>query len=478
MSPSKVSTIDFTKFFNIVDGKQRSSKNVHNGVDPTTGEKLWDVPVGSQQDVDDAVASAQKAFKTWSRVSIEKRREPLVKFKELYSQYEQEFIDLLCAETGKPRAFATAEVMAVQKFIDHHATIEIPVEEYDDAEKHVKTMYQPLGVCAGICPWNFPLILSLGKVAPAVVAGNAIIIKPSPYTPYTALKMFELAQEVFPPGVVQVIGGDDRLGPMLTAHPDIAKVSFTGSIATGKKIMAACANTLKRVTLELGGNDACIVMADADIEKHAPQVAMGAFFNSGQVCVATKRIYIHEKIYKPFLEAMVNFTKTIKVGNSNEEGVMLGPIQNKMQYDKVTDYFADSKKSGYTFAHGKDEVEQGKGYFVQPTILDNPPSESRIMQEEPFGPIVPCQSWSDLDDVIERANSTKAGLAGSVFSTDVKQAQAVAERMDTGSIFINGSVKPDPQFFFGGHKESGIGGEFGKAGILAYCNATVIHTMK
>ena len=205
---------------------------------------------------------------------------------------------------------------------------------------------------------------------------------------------------------------------------------------------------------------------------------MGAFFNSGQVCVATKRIFIHESIYKPFLDAMIKFTKSIKVGKSNDEGVLLGPIQNKMQFDKVSGYFADSKQQGHTFAHGKDEVEKGKGYFVQPTILDNPPSESKIWQEEPFGPIVPCQPYSDLDDVIERANDTRAGLAGSVFGSDLKKAQEVAERLETGSVFINSFAKPGPEFFFGGHKESGIGGEWGKLGILSYCNATVIHTMK
>lgn len=227
------------------------------------------------------------------------------------------------------------------------------------------TRYVPLGVVGAICPWNFPLILSVGKIAPALLAGNCIILKPSPYTPYTGLKEVELAQEIFPPGVVQVVGGDDKLGPMLTAHPDIAKISFTGSIATGKKIMAACAGTLKRVTLELGGNDAAIVLPDVDIEKTAPEVAMGAFFNSGQVCVATKRIYIHEKIYRPFVDAMVKFAENLKVGSSDDEGVMMGPIQNAMQYEKVKDFFADSKAKGYNFIAGSDEVKKGNGYFIQ-----------------------------------------------------------------------------------------------------------------
>lgn len=192
------------------------------------------------------------------------------------------------------------------------------------------TRYTPLGVVGAICPWNFPIILSLGKIIPALLTGNSIIVKPSPYTPYTTLKIVELAQEVLPPGVLQALGGDDKLGPMLTQHPGIAKISFTGSIATGKKIMAACASTLKRVTLELGGNDASIILPDVDVKKIAPEIVMGAFQNSGQVCVATKRIYIHQDIYQEMLNEMVNFTKSIKVG-SPDSGALLGPIQNQMQ---------------------------------------------------------------------------------------------------------------------------------------------------
>jgi acyl-CoA reductase-like NAD-dependent aldehyde dehydrogenase len=190
--------------------------------------------------------------------------------------------------------------------------------------------------------WNFPILLAIGKIIPAVLTGNTIIVKPSPFTPYTTLKVIEIAQDIFPPGVIQAVGGDDYLGPMLTAHPGIAKISFTGSIATGKKIMAACAQTLKRVTLELGGNDASIVLPDVDIEKTAPELVLGAFQNTGQVCVATKRIFIHQDIYDEMLAAMVNFTKSLTVGDPTT-GSHLGPIQNQMQYEKVKTYFEDSK---------------------------------------------------------------------------------------------------------------------------------------
>ncbi|KAB8446257.1 hypothetical protein FH972_025238 [Carpinus fangiana] len=471
MSPSKVSTLDFTTFHNIIDGKTRGSNSTHQGIDPTTKAKLWDVPIGTQQDVNDAVESATKAFKTWSQVPMKQRQAKILEFLDLWGQYEKEFTDLLCRETGKPRIFADQEVKGVAGFAGHPASLTMPEDIQEEEDRTVKTTYTPLGVVGAICPWNFPLLLSAGKIGPALAAGCTIIVKPSPFTPYTTLKMVELMQQTFPVGVVQAIGGDDKLGPMLTAHPDIAKISFTGSIPTGKKIMAACAATLKRVTLELGGNDASIVCADVDIEKTAPEVAMGAFFNSGQVCVATKRIYVHESIYQPFVKKMAEFTKNLKVGNSNDEGVMLGPIQNEMQYEKVKGFFSDSKAKGYKFAAGEPDVQKSNGFFIQPTIVDNPPNDSLIIQEEPFGPIVPVQPWSDEEEVIARANKTTTGLGACVWSKDVAHAEKIGARLEAGSVFINSFEKPSPKAFFSGHKESGIGGEWGSSGIMAYTNA-------
>ncbi|KAF1988649.1 aldehyde dehydrogenase [Aulographum hederae CBS 113979] len=478
MSPSKVSQIDFKTFYNVVDGKQRGSKNFHQGINPATAEKLWDVPIATQQDVDDAVDAAQKAFKTWGKTPIEKRKELMKQFGELFAAHTDEFLELSCKETGKPKQFAVQEVGGVKAYLDWHRTLDMPEETWEGEDRTTVTRYVPLGVVGAICPWNFPLILSIGKIAPALLTGCCIIVKPSPFTPYTALKMIELAQEVFPPGVIQVLGGDDRLGPMFTAHPGISKISFTGSIATGKRVMEAASKTLKRVTLELGGNDAAIVLPDVDIAKTAPQVAMGAFQNSGQVCVATKRIYIHESIYTEFVKAMTDFAKGIKVGPSMEEGVMMGPIQNEMQYEKVKTFFKDSKDKGYKFAAGSHEVKSGKGYFIQPTIIDNPPNDSKIITEEPFGPIVPCQPYSSEEEVIARANNVSTGLGATVWSKDIKHAQEIGWQLEAGNVFINSFTMPIPQVFFSGHKESGIGGEWGKTGLLSYCNALAMHTMK
>lgn len=389
----------------------------------------------------------------------------MLKFVDLYTTYEPQFIALLCKEAGKPRSFAKTEAVNIVKgLLVHHANLTLPEEVYEDEAKRVVTRYVPLGVVGAICPWNFPLSLPVGKIASALITGCVVIVKPSPFTPYTSLKMVELMQEVFPPGVVQVVGGGDEVGPWLVEHPRIAKISFTGSVATGKVIMKACASTLKRITLELGGNDACIVFPDVDIDRVVPEVVMGSFWNTAQVCVATKRVYIHESIYREFVDKMVAYTKTLKVGGSDEEGVMLGPIQNEMQYEKVKTFFEDSKKNGYTFALGQADVKESKGFFIHPSIIDNPPNDSRIIQEEPFGPILPTQPWSDLEEVIARANNTNTGLGASLWTKDIEKGQEVARRLAAGNVFVNSWVKPIPQAFFSGHKESGVGGEYGTAG--------------
>jgi len=424
------------------------------------------------------VEAGQKAFTTWSQTPIEKRKELMLKLVDLWAGYEEEFTDLLCKEAGKPRVFAKNEVSGVKDMLSHHASLNLPVDKFEDDEKVVTTRFIPLGVVGAICPWNFPLILSAGKIAPSLLTGCTIIVKPSPFTPYTALKLVELAQEIFPPGVIQAIGGGDDLGPMIVDHPGIAKISFTGSIATGKKIMANCAKTLKRITLELGGNDPCIIFPDVDIDKIVPKVLMGSFFNTAQVCVAIKRVYIHESIYEEFVQKMVAHAKTLKVGASDESDVVLGPIQNEMQYEKVKTFFADTKKNGYKFAYGEPEIQPSKGFFIQPAIIDNPPNDSKIVQEEPFGPILPVQPWSDLDEVIHRANDTNTGLGASIWTKDMAKADEVSRRLQAGNVFVNSSVQPIPQAFFSGHKESGLGGEWGNTGVLAYCNAHATHVYK
>ncbi|EXJ90736.1 hypothetical protein A1O1_03840 [Capronia coronata CBS 617.96] len=479
MAPSKLETISFTTFSNIIDGQPRTSKTKYHGIDPTTKQPNWDVPVASPDDVEAAVAAANKAFADWKTTSWAYRTERIGRFKEALEAYEDEMIELLLKETGKPRQFGAQEVKSCAHFLDWHLGMKEPQgESYDFPDKSIVNKFVPLGVAAAICPWNFPLLLSLGKVLPAVQMGNAIIVKPSPFTPYTALKMVEIANTVFPPGLVQALGGDDKLGPALVDHPEIHKISFTGSIATGKRVMAAAAKTVKRVTLEMGGNDPAIVLPDADIAKAAPMVAMGAFFNTSQVCIASKRIYVHSSQYDAFLEALTNVAKSLKVGTPNEDGVMLGPIQNSMQYEKVKSFFRDAKSQGYKFALGSSDVPESQGFFINPTIIDNPPDDSMVVTEEPFGPIVPVQKYEDVEEVIRRANNSKAGLGATVFGKDPKMLQYVADRLEAGSVWVNSYPAAGPQAQFGGVKESGIGTEFGTMGVLAYANVKAITTFK
>ena len=333
----------------------------------------------------------------------------------------------------------------------------------------------PLGVVGGITPWNFPLLLAIWKIVPALVAGNTIVLKPSPYTPLCTLKLGELLCEVLPPGVVNIVSGGNDLGAWLTTHPDVRKISFTGSTATGRKIMEASSGNLKRITLELGGNDPAIVLADVDPKKMAKEIFWAAFQNSAQFCVAAKRVYVHESIYDEFAKELVDYAATVKVGDGSQQGTDLGPIQNRMQYDKLKNLIADAKEKGLHFLSGG-SFPEGKGYFMPITIIDNPPEDSRVVVEEAFGPVLPLLKFNNIEDVIARANNTEYGLAASVWSKDVKSARSVAERIEAGTVWINEVHSFSPHVAFGGHKQSGVGIENALEGLAEYTNAQTLVT--
>ena len=288
--------------------------------------------MATQADVDNAVNHARAAFKTWSKTTFEERSKLLLAFTDAIEANRDELEKLLVKEQGKPLSLANTELTMSLLWLRTFATMEVKDELIDENdERRIVQTFPPIGVCCGIVPWNWPVLLGVGKVGPALITGNTLIIKPSPFTPYCDLKLGEIGMSIFPPGVLQVLSGGDDLGPMLTEHPGIDKISFTGSIATGKKVMESCAKTLKRITLELGGNDPAIVCEDVDIEKIVPKIATLAFLNSGQICMLVKRLYVHEKIYDQFRDAMVKFTETIKTGDGFEEDILVGPLQNRMQ---------------------------------------------------------------------------------------------------------------------------------------------------
>lgn len=454
--------------------------STRHSIDPATGEPLYEVPVSRQEDLDAAVNHARAAFKKWSQTTHEERGALLLKYADLVEANRSDIEKLQTMEQGKPLGLAHTEVNMTLHWLRTFATMQIPEEVLqDDDERTIYSTHPPLGVVGAIVPWNWPILLGLGKVGPALMTGNAVIMKPSPYTPYCDLKLGELAMSVFPPGVFQVLSGNDNLGPWMTSHPGIDMISFTGSIPTGKKVAASCAASLKRYVLELGGNDAAIVCGDVDIAKCLPKITTMAFLNSGQICMLAKRIYVHESIYEQFRDAMVDFTKNkIKTGGGFEPDVVVGPIQNSMQFGLVKDMYCEIEKQGWKVALEGKVRETSKGYFVEPAIIDNPPEDSRIVVEEPFGPIVPLLKWSTEEEVIERANALPTGLGTSVWSKDLGRAEKMARQISCGSVWVNSHFDVAPNVPFGGHKESGIGMEWGIEGLRHFTNSRSIWVWK
>lgn len=350
------------------------------------------------------------------------------------------------------------------------------VQHEDETLKIVST-YHPIGVVGAITPWNFPLVLAAAKIAAALVTGNCIIVKPSPLTPCATLKFAELAISVLPPGVLQALNGDNDLGRLITIHPGIDKITFTGSTATGRLVAANAAKTLKRVTLELGGNDASIVCPDVDVKTVAPKIAAGVFFHSGQMCVATKRVYVHQDIFPEFRDAFVEAVRNIEIEVSSEIPTMFSPMQNELQYNIVNGLINDSRQNGYTLLRGDQADEEHPGFFILPVVVDQPPEDSKVVQMEQFGPIIPLSTWSSEADVIERVNGVDTGLGSCVWAKDVGNAQRIARQLEVGTVWINSTEIPDPRGYFSGWKQSGIGGEWGETGlaiILPHTNHPIV----
>jgi len=461
-----------------IDGAGVAGAGSFSVLNPANEQVVGYAPDCSRIQLDQAIAGARRAFPAWSATPIEERRKKLLAIAATLTEYVDELKRLLTQEQGKPIEEAAWDVLGGAQWCEATSGLELPLVVVEDsADRRGETRRTPIGVVGAIAPWNFPIVLAMFKVAPALLAGNTVVLKPSPFTPLTTLKVGELLRGVLPDGVFNVVSGGDDLGPWMTSHPGIDKISFTGSTATGRKVMASASETLKRVTLELGGNDAAIVMDDIDVERMAEEIFWAAFKNNGQVCVATKRMYVHADVYEPLKVALVAYAKSVKVGDGSEQGTRLGPIQNAPQYRRVLNLIADAKDKGYKFLVGGEE-STSPGYFVPVTIIDNPPEDSRIVQEEQFGPVLPLLKFNNIEDVIVRANASNYGLGASVWSSDIVRAQGIASRLAAGVVWINESQYVSPMGSFGGHKQSGIGTEGALAGLLEYTNAQTIYTNK
>ncbi len=461
----------------LIDGKLVAASDDIEVINPALGTSFATCPRATKDDLELAVSAATRAFRTWKNVPLDERRIALKKAAAAIMENADAFASLFTKEQGRPTALAKEEVMGAAYWLSSTADLELPVDVTEDTDqRRIEVHHVPLGVVCAIVPWNFPMLLASWKIAPALLTGNTIVLKPSPYTPLCTLKLGELLQEVFPPGVINIISGGDELGPWMTAHKGFSKISFTGSTATGKRVMESAAHDLKKVTLELGGNDAAIVLPDVDVDKVAEQLFAGAFSNTAQICVATKRLYVHEDIYDAVRDRMHEIAKSARVGDGSDQGNTYGPVQNKAQYERVLDLLEDARKNGLQLLYGSDVPEQG--YFIPLTIVDNPPEQSRVVQEEAFGPILPMMKFSDLDEVIDRANDTDYGLAGAVWSADLEKAKQVAASMETGTVWINQNLQSTPFTPITGHKQSGVGSENGVYGLREFTQAKAIYIPK
>ncbi|MEN9704582.1 MAG: hypothetical protein RLZZ393_461 [Pseudomonadota bacterium] len=454
----------------IIDGKARRTPAYQDVKNPSTFEVVGRMPLGTTQDLDDAVAAARKAFATWSVTPDSERQAACHAVAAKIEAHLEELAQLITAEQGKQLngLGSRFEVGGAVGWAHATADLSIPVEVVQDTpEGRIEVHRKPIGVVGSITPWNWPMLIGSWHIIPAIRTGNTVVIKPSPYTPLSTIRMVELMNEVLPPGVVNCVTGDDSLGAAMSAHPGIAKMVFTGSTATGRKIMASAAPTLKRITLELGGNDAGVVLPDADPKAIAPGIFWGAFINGGQTCAALKRLYVHDSLYDAVCEALVEFARTVPMGDGKDESVQLGPIQNQMQFDKVTRFVEEAKKAGGRVLCGGAPLG-GKGYFYPITFVADIKEGTPLVDEEQFGPALPIIRYTDIEDAMRRANADPLGLGGSVWGADTAKAKQLAQRLECGITWVNkhGGIQPNTPF--GGVKQSGIGVEFNVDGLKEY----------
>ena len=460
-----------------IDGKAVKGSKTAGVVNPSTGKVFAQVPDCTKAELDQAMESAQRAYPKWSR-DLAARRKVLNDCAAALQQPPEGLARTLTQEQGKPLQKATEEVFGAAIWCQYTASLDLPIETIQNTDQaRIEIRRKPLGVVAAITPWNYPLMLAMWKIAPALLAGNTIVLKPSPFTPITSLMLGEILRDVVPPGVFNVISGGDELGAWMTTHPIPRKISFTGSVETGKKVAASAAPDLKRVTLELGGNDPAIVLSDVDLDAVAPKIFWGAFENSGQICSAIKRVYVPEKMYGPMLEKLGELAKGVKMGDGLAAGTQLGPINNKPQFERVTELVEDAKKHGAKIVTGGHRMGS-EGYFFEPTIVGEISDGVRLVDEEQFGPALPVIPYKDVDDVVRRANATHFGLSGSVWSKDPDRAAEVAQQLECGSAWVNQHLAIAPNLPFGGAKWSGMGVENGPWGLLGFTEIQVVNVSK
>lgn len=449
-------------------------------LNPSTLEVIGGVSNTSHEEIDAKIEKAKKAQKLWSARPDSERKDILLKVAEALEQNSKHLAEWITREQGKPLNGPGAhfEMQACVGWTQVLASLDLPEEIVFEDETRKDVVYRnPIGVVAAIAPWNWPLMIAIWQIIPSLRMGNAVIIKPSEYTTFCSLEMIKVINSVLPENLLQVVTGRGEVGSYLTAHPEIGKIMFTGSIATGKKVIEASVKNMARLTLECGGNDAGIILPGLDVAKHIDSIFWGAFLNMGQTCACLKRLYVHENDYEKVVQALADYSSNIPMGNGAEENNVLGPIQNKMQYDKIQDLIRDSENIGadFIFRGQKPDLE---GYFIPVTLIGNVDNGNRIVDEEQFGPVLPIIKYKTLEEAISKANDSETGLGASVWSDDLNEAQNVAAKLEAGTVWINQHGAIHPFVPFGGVKQSGYGVEFGIEGLKAVTVPKVISIKK
>lgn len=466
-----------------IDGKwvEAASGKTFETVNPSTGEVLAAVAEGDSEDIDRAVAAARRAFNgPWSKFKPFERQNLLLKLAALVERDFEELASLDTLDMGAPisrtlggrlRALGMLRYYAGQAVSIHGETIENSLP----GEYVSFTLKEPVGIVGAIIPWNGPLTATIWKIGPALATGCTVVLKPAEEAPLTPLRLAELCQEAgVPPGVVNVVPGyGETAGAALARHPDVDKVAFTGSHLTGQKIVEASAGNLKRVSLELGGKSPDVVFADAELDAAVPGAGMAVFANSGQICSAGTRLFVERKIYDEFTARVAEYGKSLRVGDSRDPATQVGPLVSPEQLERVTGYLAIGRQEGARPLSGGERLTDGamaKGFFVPPTVFADVRDEMRIAQEEIFGPVISAIPFTDIEEVIERANRTSYGLGSGLWTQDVSKAHKLARGIRAGSVWINCYQAMDPAVPFGGYKMSGYGRESGKQHVEEYLN--------
>ena len=458
-----------------IAGKAEAGQETFPVLNPANGQVIGNAPECTADLLDAAVASAHEARESWI-ADPAARSSALLDIADKLESNLEELAGLITLEQGKPLHEARDELSAAAGDARYYSGLSLPVETIsDNGERIVQVLRQPVGPVAAITPWNFPVGTAISKLSPALAAGATVVLKPSPYTPLSTLRFGELVADALPAGVLNIVSGNDALGALMTSHPLVRMISFTGSVATGKKIAATAATDLKRIVLELGGNDPAIILDDADVDAVADGVFANAFANCGQICVAIKRVYAPASLYDQLVDALADRARAARLGDGQQAGTEIGPLCNPTQRDRIKELVSDAVGSGVRVATGG-SMADGSGYFYEPTVLAGLQGNERIVVEEQFGPALPVIQYSEVEQAIAQANDSHYGLGASVWTADPERGRTLAPRVESGTVWVNTHQSGIPGQPFGGFKWSGIGVEGGPWGMLAYTELQAIHT--